>query len=378
MFITAVLFGLRQKNPDVEADDTSSKPDVSSYDYTEDYLDDTYNEDQDNTDGDSAAPKQSETSGLSSYQLGLKPYMSTSNSPSSAVKSTNPTSKPSSSTNPTPDPDPTPPVDTLPARVCGTVGYGGDISSLASFQSRYPGQWRSDLSLAELWNVPGQTFEDFNLTTETYVMSNNVTLRNFAITGGQGYYPLRTDYREDGDGLSISNGTINLSGATDSSLYKGIVVSVPNVTINNMDISGAHDGILISSYGTTISNTCIHDLASTTSAHNDGIEIYGGGNIVIEDSEINNSNTQTSAINITNDFGPIDDVLIENVRLSGGGYTIYVRGDGVDGGAVSNIRFRNVVIDNPGVHGVISYASAPGAIVEWDVKDSDGNPIPHP
>ena len=145
-----------------------------------------------------------------------------------------------------------------------------------------------------------------------------------------------------------------------------------------MDISGTHDGLSLASTYTTVSNVCIHDLASTPTAHNDGIEIYGGGHVIIKDSEINNNHGQTSAINITNDYGTIDDVLIENVTLSGGGYTIYVRGDGASGQPITNIRFRNVKIASPGYYGVVSYQGAPGAIVEWDVKDAQGNVIQHP
>lgn len=282
-----------------------------------------------------------------------------------------------SENSPAPPDESTPPDDTPPISICGTAGYGGNGPGLPSFASLYPGAWRSDFQFASIWGFSGQTFENFLLTSNVDLISNNVTLRNFYVNPGGGYYVIRTDDREEGAGSTITNGTIAASGATDSSLYKGITAWVNDLTISDMDISGTHDGITIGADNISISNVCIHDLANTPNAHNDGIEVYGGSNITISNSEIHNTNGQTSAINITNDGGAINEVLIENVTLSGGGYTIYVRGDGASSGSpVTNIRFRNVTITSPGTYGYLSYQSAPGAIVEWDVKDASGSPIP--
>jgi hypothetical protein len=263
--------------------------------------------------------------------------------------------------------------------ICGTVGFNGETASLPTFQTKYPAQWRSDYSFAEIYNTPGATYENFKVSTNLFVKSNNLIIRNFYLNPGSDYYPLRTDDREGGSGTVISNGTIAVTGATDDSKYKGIVAAVDNLTISDMDISGTHDGIGISANNITVSDVCIHNLGTAPTAHNDGIEIYSGSHIKISNAEIINDKGQTSAINITNDYGLINDVLIENVTLSGGGYTIYVRGDGASGGApVTNIRFRNVKIAKPGFYGVISYKDAAGAIVEWDVKDATGKAIPHP
>jgi len=259
-------------------------------------------------------------------------------------------------------------------------GFDGDESALTDL-STMSDIWRSDYSFAEIWDKPGFSLESWRTNAHVFVMSDDVRLANFYMdpTGATGgYYSIRTDDREAGAGLTIENGTIATTQATDDGPVKGILVAVENVTIRDVDLSGSHDGISIGASHATVENACIHDLAEAPSAHNDGIEIYSGSSIVIRNSKIDNQNDQTSAINITNDFGPIDDVLIENVTLSGGGYTIYVRGDGSSGEAVTNIRFRNVVVARPGFYGVISYQNAPGAIVEWDVRDEKGNAIPEP
>ena len=261
-------------------------------------------------------------------------------------------------------------------QVCGVAGYQGDSSALPEFKDMYPAKWWSDFSFGDILNATGATYENFSLPTEVFVESDDVTLQNFYVSPGSGYYPVRTDARNPGANLTIKNATIAASGATDNSLLKGIVMH-DNTHIQNVHISGVHDGIAAGTDG-LIENTCIDNLALTPNSHNDGIEIYGGENITIRNSEINNTIPQTAAVNITNEYGSVNEVLIEDTVLSGGGYTIYVRGDGSSGAPVTNIRFRNVTVSSPGQYGVISYQGAPGAIVEWDVKDANGNPIPAP
>ena len=292
-------------------------------------------------------------------------------------KSPTPTTpSPTSPTAPTPSPSPAPTVPS--GKVCGSVGYNAG-ATLPSFQSKYPSFWRTDYQFADLYDAPSGVFENFSLKTGAiFIKSNATQLRNFYLRTSSDYYPIRTDSREAGTGSTISHATIAGYNATDDSLIKGITAWSNGLTIDNVDISGTHDGVTVGADNITISNTCIHDLALTPNSHNDGVEIYGGSNITIRNSEIKNPHGQTSAINITNDGGPISNVLIENVRLSGGGYTIYVRGDGASGAAVSNIRFRNVVIDSSGYYGPVSYQGAPGAIVEWDVKYANGAPVPRP
>lgn len=262
----------------------------------------------------------------------------------------------------------------------GKCGYQGSLAALKEWKDLYPDQWRTDYSFAHTFGRPSATFEGFHLTdSHVYIQSDAVTLQNFVIdvTGAAALYPIRTDSREGGGRSIFRNGTITAKNATDDGPYKGVLVDVNDVTIANMEISGTHDGISIGSENVLVDTVCIHDLAKTPLAHNDGIEIYSGKNITIRNVTIDNANDQTSAINITNDFGPIDNVVIENSTLAGGGYTIYVRGDGGKAPAkVTNIHFRNVTITRPGTFGVLSDKDAADGIVEWDVKDATGKPIP--
>lgn len=258
-------------------------------------------------------------------------------------------------------------------------GFDGDPTALTDLSTT--AIWRSDFAFAEIFDMPGLVLADFRSDAHVFVRSDSVVLRRFvldpsATTGS--YYTIRTDGRDPGAGLLVESGTITATSVTDDGPLKGVLVDVPGVTLRDLDISGSHDGISVAAGDLLVEHTCIHDLGSSPTAHNDGVEIYGGAHVVLRDVTIDNPHDQTSAINITNDYGPIDDVVIEHAHLAGGGYTIYVRGDGASGGAVTNLHFRDVVIDRPGSFGVLSYEAAPGAIVEWDVRDADGNAIPLP
>ncbi|MGE3633882.1 MAG: hypothetical protein AB7P00_28535, partial [Sandaracinaceae bacterium] len=272
-------------------------------------------------------------------------------------------------------------ADATDAGTPSPCGFDGDPSALVDL-STMSDIWRSDYDFAEIYDMPGRVLSGWRTDRFVFVKSDDVVLRDFVLapTAGTGdYYNIRTDDREAGAGLLIQNGTIATTGATDDGPLKGIVIAVSGVHVDDVEITGSHDGISIGADDALVENVCIHDLAETPTAHNDGIEIYGGSHIVIRNAIIDNDHGQTSAINITNDYGPIDDVLIEDSHLAGGGYTIYVRGDGASSPAtVTNIRFHNVVIDRPGSYGVISYQDAPGAIVEWDVRDASGAAIPMP
>ncbi|MFO0686158.1 MAG: hypothetical protein U0234_29115 [Sandaracinus sp.] len=270
-------------------------------------------------------------------------------------------------------------VGPSPDAALDRCGFDGDPAGLTDLATT--AIWRSDYAFAEIFDMPGLVLTDFRSNAHVFVRSDAVVLRRFlldpsATTGG--YYTIRTDGRDPGAGLLVESGTITATSVSDDGPLKGVLVDVPGMTLRDLDISGSHDGISVAAGNLLVEHTCIHDLGTSPTAHNDGIEIYGGARVVIRDVVIDNPHDQTSAINITNDYGPIDDVVIEHAHLAGGGYTIYVRGDGASGGAVTNLHFRDVVIDRPGSFGVLSYEAAPGAIVEWDVRDAQGRAIPMP
>ena len=92
-----------------------------------------------------------------------------------------------------------------------------------------------------------------------------------------------------------------------------------------------------------IQDNYIHGLQSNNSGpHYDGIQTDGGiSNVVIRHNTIINDHGQTSAINLSNYFGSVRDVAIDNNRLVGGGYTIYSDGQFSSGGTISGVSITN-------------------------------------
>jgi len=84
----------------------------------------------------------------------------------------------------------------------------------------------------------------------------------------------------------------------------------------------------------------VHNLVYSSGDHTDTVLTNGAmSNAVISHNNLENPYTQTSVIALFEDFGRIDNVLVENNLLSGAGYSVYAGGDTSVGH--SNIRFQN-------------------------------------
>ncbi len=90
-----------------------------------------------------------------------------------------------------------------------------------------------------------------------------------------------------------------------------------------------------------IQDCWIHGLVNNGGSHNEDLYIGTGHHIRIIHNTLENEQPQTATIFIKTDFGPIDDILIEQNLLAGGGYMVYGGATGPHGAATA-IR----VIDN--------------------------------
>lgn len=215
---------------------------------------------------------------------------------------------------------------------------------------------------------PG-VYENLAFTGTVNIEANNVTLRNCTVTGG---YYMGIRINDEFSNVTIED--CSLTGTTHDNA-KAIAAWGNNITLRRLEISGYTDGISAGN-GARYSTIWIHDLTSTAfDPHYDGIEIYGGTDMIIEYCTIDNRNhNQTSAINIANDFGSISNVTVRNNRLYGGGYTLYARGDQPgNGGPVTGISVQN----NRFIPGYWGVASIQSASVSWtgNVHDTTGQAI---
>jgi hypothetical protein len=150
--------------------------------------------------------------------------------------------------------------------------------------------------------------------------------------------------------------THSLIDGTGNSNYTFPLILEGGGEVTFSEFIGGTDNVRLSS-GTLFEWNYIHDAKSqsTEPAHSDGIEIYYGARKEgdTEDSahirvlnnyvDIGGSSGASGGINLTNDFGPIDGVLIEGNTIMPGNIGLYLRGDGYCGcgGPLKNIQVLN-------------------------------------
>ena len=120
-----------------------------------------------------------------------------------------------------------------------------------------------------------------------------------------------------------------------------------------------------------LENSYIHDLAFTSSSHNDGVQQNGGRDDVVKHNTIFNPHNQTSCVNFTTDFGGISDITITGNLLNGGNYTVYSRSGG--NGDPAGVSVTGNQFGGADVYGLLSDDGS----VTWsgNVSDATGQAI---
>lgn len=120
--------------------------------------------------------------------------------------------------------------------------------------------------------------------------------------------------------------------------------------IRRLNISGFENGIVCDGNpGMTIHDCYIHDLNGTPDPHVDGIECNGSlSNITIEHNRIEAWNT--SDVNINNDFGSINHIVVNNNQLlndplrTAPAYCVYSDQKRAKPGIITNVQFTNNIM----------------------------------
>ena len=162
------------------------------------------------------------------------------------------------------------------------------------------------------------------------VRAPNVTIRDVRVRSSSTYgIRIENDVR----GTIIEHVEIDCLGSSADSGVSGHYFALRYANIHSCT-----DGVKIG-IGSTVEASFIHDLRSSRAdPHQDGIQMMRGTGAVIRGNRILRPNQGTSTIIIKSDNGSIDNVLIENNYLNGGGYTIYSRAG--SHGNPTNVRIR--------------------------------------
>jgi Ca2+-binding RTX toxin-like protein len=163
-------------------------------------------------------------------------------------------------------------------------------------------------------NQDNAVISNMEVTGSIIINADNVTLKNIKLISTADSHALRI--MDNATGFTMMDSEIDGQGRTTNGIYgKGDILRTDIHDVENgMNLLG--DSLIQDNY--------IHDLNMKGSPHYDGIEINSGHDIQMIHNTIINDHTQTSAIMMGNNFGGLYNIDVENNRLVGGGYTVYV------------------------------------------------------
>jgi hypothetical protein len=204
-------------------------------------------------------------------------------------------------------------------------------------------------------DTPGAVISGLNITGTVYINAPNVTLENCKVTSG-GY--LVVDVATGVTGTTVQNCELNGTGSGPQG-QTGIGGS--GTFIGN-NIYGVENGINVEGSNTLIQDNYIHGLSASGDPHYDGVQISGGfDNTTVRHNTIINTQNNTSAVFIVNDFGSLNGVIIDNNELSGGSYTVYSDQKPTNPGKITGVQFTNNKIGEAGY----GWASVDNNTVVW-------------
>lgn len=178
----------------------------------------------------------------------------------------------------------------------------------------------------------GQVIDAKNVTGMITVNHNNVTVKRCKVTGSNFY---QINIAANVTGCIVEDCEID----NQSSGGQGIN---GQGTFRRNNIHHCSDGINVAGDNTLIEDNFIHHSSGTAASHIDAIQADGGfKNLTIRHNTIINENGQTAGIMLDNYWGPIDNVLIENNVVKGGGYTIYLNEANKTTDKMTNVRVLN-------------------------------------
>jgi hypothetical protein len=208
----------------------------------------------------------------------------------------------------------------------------------------------------------GAVVEGKNVSGSVTVRASNVTIRDDCVRSSA-IYPV---HFVSGSNLTVQDTTITGTGGCD----RAVEPAGNGAVMDRLNVSGCEDGIQMYN-NDVLENSYIHDLAFTSSSHNDGVQQNGGSNDTVRHNTIFNPHNQTSCVNFTTDFGGISAITITGNLLNGGNYTVYSRS-----GGHGNPTGVSVTGNHFGGADVFGLVSADGSVA-WsgNVSDSSGQAV---
>jgi len=315
----------------------------------------------------------------------------------STIKPAPPSSSQAAPPTTAPAPKPTGPADPGPGRNCGTApsscGFPdasntGVQSSAAALRS-VPGQvskgtgWHWDGGHITV-DGAGAVLESVSVAANVDVLASDVTIRNVQITTGGEDFGISLRHTKN---VTIENVEISGRDAGSGRLMVGIkdiYGDAQGTQVLRSDIARTSTGVQI--YAGLVQDNYIHDMGFKSGDHTNGTTDNGGSrsSLTLRHNTVFNSQPQTDAISLFQDFGTQTNRTIEGNLVAGGGYTIY--GGANPGGAqtsnirIVNNRFSKLYFPRAGSYGYATAFDPRGPGNEWagNIWDDTGAAVPSP
>lgn len=250
---------------------------------------------------------------------------------------------------------PQPPVGapgpgTVPAP--GSVGFRGDAAALKVIDGP------ANAPAGTKWNAGQLQVLANDLVLDrvsvrggiTFSGGGTLTIRNSVVEGNRSSQSVVLGLKGH---LDISDSTLKWkAGDTPGNQWgNGAVHGDSTMTLRRNDISGTPDGIQNGPGRSTIEQNYIHDLARLgtypNNTHNDGIQSYGGPDLIIRNNRIDiegpdgvayDGTHQNGAIFVQPGGGGASNLQVVGNFLAGGGYIMRLEGP-ISGAVVTDNRF---------------------------------------
>jgi hypothetical protein len=221
--------------------------------------------------------------------------------------------------------------------------------------------------------VDAQDIHGFLIIAASHVRVSRSIVRGRATTSNQGV--IRIDAGSD---IVIED--VEVAVASPSATVDGVWGQ--NFIGRRLNIHGGVDGLKLGS-GSTLECSYVHDLASFAvdpnqnggPTHNDAIQILDGTGIHVVGNQLVAAMDQNAAIQVTQDFGAVGDLHMEQNWADGGGCTFNISHKGAasltDVHAIGNRFGRNSFFDCPILKSTQTTLDSSG-----NVWDDDGTPVP--
>jgi hypothetical protein len=212
----------------------------------------------------------------------------------------------------------------------------------------------------------GAVIEDLDVTGSITVLADDVTIRRVHLKSDD-YYPIRY-FDNDNTGLVVEDSEIEGTTGDVTS-----AISFANYTARRLNIHGSSDGLKADA-NVLIEDCWIHDLSNGPGEHNDDVQSTGGKGVTIRHSVLEGASN--AAVQTGDEGGAsTEDLLIECSWLSGGGYTLNIRGSGAT--APKNTKVIDNRFGRDAGYGPWTFDD-PSPTVTGNVYDDDSQPIPYP